>query len=266
MFTTPGYCLLLSTLAKLTIAQVGDSGNVSEVTAPSTPDGNPPPNTALGEPQHSFGGPTAASRINDKLALSMNYVVLSLILSALLYRVAISSSRYIRTLTCLNTDRQLYFLKPNQAFAFIKKHIMDAPLFRKRHAEDLQLSSVTSGGALPTRLEFMLIAGTLGINIALCVVRIHWSEGKEVVLSELRNRTGVLALGNLLPLFVVALRNNPLILLLNIPFEAFNMIHRWLGRIVVLEVICHTLCHLAFAIKFCMYTLFSRHITSSRSY
>ncbi|KAH0548052.1 hypothetical protein GP486_008207, partial [Trichoglossum hirsutum] len=212
----------------LTTAQAGGSGNVSD---------NPLPNTTLGKPLRVLGGPTAASQINDELAASMNYVVLSLILSALLYYAAISYVRHSRTLTCLNTDRQLYFFTPNQAFAFIKKHVMDAPLFRKRHVEDLRLSSVVSGGALPTRLEFMLIAGTLGANIALSVVRIHWKEGREVVLSELRNRTGVLALGNLLPLFVIALRNNPLILLLNIPFEVFNMIHRWLGRIVALELL-----------------------------
>jgi predicted ferric reductase len=37
-------------------------------------------------------------------------------------------------------------------------------------------------------------------------------------------------------------RNNPLISLLNVPFDSFNMMHRWLGRLAVLEAIAHTLC------------------------
>lgn len=36
-------------------------------------------------------------------------------------------------------------------------------------------------------------------------------------------------------------RNNPLIIWLNVSFDTFNLIHRWLGRIVILEAITHTL-------------------------
>jgi hypothetical protein len=40
-------------------------------------------------------------------------------------------------------------------------------------------------------------------------------------------------------------RNNPLISLLGMSFDQFNLLHRWLGRIVVLEALAHTVAHLA---------------------
>lgn len=40
-------------------------------------------------------------------------------------------------------------------------------------------------------------------------------------------------------------RNNPLIRWLGISFDTFNLLHRWFGRIVVLEAVCHTLAFLA---------------------
>ena len=44
---------------------------------------------------------------------------------------------------------------------------------------------------------------------------------------------------------MLAGRNNPLIPLLGISFDTYNLIHRWFGRIVVLEALAHTLAFLA---------------------
>jgi len=38
-------------------------------------------------------------------------------------------------------------------------------------------------------------------------------------------------------------RNNPFINLLNISFDTFNLLHRWFGRIVVLQALAHTLAY-----------------------
>src|SRR6187402_2972801 len=46
----------------------------------------------------------------------------------------------------------------------------------------------------------------------------------------------------MIPLIILAGRNNPLIPLLQISFDTYNLIHRWMGRIVVLESVIHTLC------------------------
>ncbi len=54
-----------------------------------------------------------------------------------------------------------------------------------------------------------------------------------------------MAMVNLVPLFLMAGRNNPLIKLLGISFDTFNLLHRWLGRIVALEILAHALAFLA---------------------
>ena len=43
----------------------------------------------------------------------------------------------------------------------------------------------------------------------------------------------------MIPLFILAGRNNPLIPLLRVSFDTYNLLHRWLGRIVVVESIVH---------------------------
>lgn len=40
-------------------------------------------------------------------------------------------------------------------------------------------------------------------------------------------------------------RNNPLIQMLGISFDTFNLLHRWFGRIVILEALAHTLAWMA---------------------
>jgi hypothetical protein len=37
----------------------------------------------------------------------------------------------------------------------------------------------------------------------------------------------------------MAARNNPLINWLNLSFDSFNLLHRWFGRIVILEALAH---------------------------
>ena len=54
----------------------------------------------------------------------------------------------------------------------------------------------------------------------------------------------MLAVVNMVPLFLMAGRNNPLIKLLGMSFDTFNLLHRWLGRIVVLESVAHMLAFL----------------------
>ena len=43
----------------------------------------------------------------------------------------------------------------------------------------------------------------------------------------------------------MASRNNPLIKWLGISFDTFNLLHRWFGRIVAMEAVCHTLAFMA---------------------
>lgn len=47
----------------------------------------------------------------------------------------------------------------------------------------------------------------------------------------------------------MAARNNPLIVMMGLSFDSFNLLHRWFGRIVVIEALVHTLTHLASSAK-----------------
>lgn len=129
-----------------------------------------------------------------------NYVFIvlsSLIVALAIWRMANEGVKYVRTLTCLNNDRQLYFVKPSATYASFKKHLLYAPVFGRRHNREFQLSEAVNVGTLPTRFQLLFIIAYLGTNVAYCVVGINWDQPLAVVTKELRNRTGILAVTNL---------------------------------------------------------------------
>lgn len=94
-------------------------------------------------------------------------------------------------------------------------------------------------GILPTRLQSLFLVGIVTMNVVLCVYGIEWDQPSKVRLRHLRNRSGTLAVVNMIPLVLMAGRNNPLIGILDVPFETFNLLHRWFGRIVVSLAVTH---------------------------
>ncbi|KAF3163371.1 hypothetical protein TWF225_002080 [Orbilia oligospora] len=164
----------------------------------------------------------------------------------IIYRGILLVSAHIRHLVCINDSTQTYWSIPAAPWlSKFKKDFILAPLFGLRHNEHFKIGSAGSAGIVPTRFQALFLLILFGGNIALTVGSIHWSKPSAVILSELRNRSGVLAVTNMVPLFVLAGRNNPLIPLLRISFDTYNLIHRWLGRIVVLEAIVHTVAHIS---------------------
>ncbi|PVH86809.1 hypothetical protein DL98DRAFT_285643 [Cadophora sp. DSE1049] len=164
----------------------------------------------------------------------------SLVVAMIMWRMSTELVKYVRQLTSLNNDTQSYFVAPSEKFASFKKHLLYAPVFSKRHNREFQLSSAVNMGTLPTRLQLAFLVGYFGTNIAFCVVSINWDLAYADTLKQLRNRTGILSVVNMIPLFIMAGRNNILINWLNISFDTFNLLHRWFGRIVVLEAVAHT--------------------------
>jgi predicted ferric reductase len=156
------------------------------------------------------------------------------------WRVMSESVKYVRTLTCLNNSTQRYFSKPSESFATFKAKLLYAPVFRKRHNREFQLSTAVNIGTLPTRLQLLFLVAYFGTNITFCVTSIYWNQDFATVSEQVRNRAGVLAVVNMVPLFIMSGRNNPLINWLNISYDTFNLLHRWFGRIVILEIMAHT--------------------------
>ncbi|KAK2630133.1 hypothetical protein QTJ16_000953 [Diplocarpon rosae] len=182
-----------------------------------------------------------ASSLNQDFYNYLFIICGSLVVAMMCWRVGIESVKYVRHLTCLNNETQSYFVAPSERFASFKKHLLYAPVFSKRHNRELQISSAINMGTLPTRLQGLFLMAYFGTNVAFSVVSIDWSLPYADALVQLRNRTGVLAVVNMIPLVVMAGRNNILINWLNISFDTFNLLHRWFGRIVVLEAIAHAI-------------------------
>ncbi|PWW75021.1 hypothetical protein C7212DRAFT_282248 [Tuber magnatum] len=160
-----------------------------------------------------------------------------------LYRFCCVVYARVRLLVSLSSENQRFFAEPPSAWAsLIKKHVIYSPLFRVRHNREFRLSAAVNVGTLPSRFQAFFLVGYLAGNIVFCTLMIDYTEDTTSMLGEVRNRTGVLAAANMVPLFLLAGRNNPLIQLMGIPFDTYNLIHRWLGRIVVLEAIAHTSC------------------------
>ncbi|KAI5863188.1 ferric reductase NAD binding domain-containing protein [Durotheca rogersii] len=162
-----------------------------------------------------------------------------------IWRLTTGLVRYIRTVTSLTNSTQRFYVRPSTKSSWIKRNILYSPLFRKRHNREFQLSSAINVGTLPTRFQFLFLLGYLATNVAFCVINIPWAATYVDACRQLRNRSGTLATVNMIPLFIMAGRNNPLIGLLGMSFDTFNLLHRWFGRIVVLEAVCHTFAYWA---------------------
>jgi hypothetical protein len=184
----------------------------------------------------------AAEVLNYKLPRNYFFALAALACLFIFYRLTIVTIQNFRTMACLFNDTQRYFAIPSPHWAKVKSMILYAPLFRKRHNREFKLSSAVNMGTLPSRFQSLFIGAIVATNVFLCVYEIRWSTPRAQVLSVLRNRTGTISVANLIPMVLMAGRNNPLIPLLNVSFDSFNMMHRWLGRLAVLEAIAHSLC------------------------
>ena len=158
-------------------------------------------------------------------------------------RVAQISHAYLRQITAsgANKKQQTFWAQESSSWwPNMKKHFLYAPLGNKRHNRELQLSSVVSVGTLPSRLQTILVFLYFSSQVAYCVFLDYKVNHKAALVAELRGRSGTLAVLNMVPLFVLAGRNNPLISILHISFDTYNLLHRWLGRMVVVESVVHT--------------------------
>ncbi|KAH8699005.1 metalloreductase [Talaromyces proteolyticus] len=178
--------------------------------------------------------------ITQTICASLGLVAVTVFLS----RVLEICNAYIRHISCLSASRRqqhFWSLEGYSVWPKIKKHIIHSPLFRKRHHREFQLSSAINMGVLPSRLHAILLVLYLASQVAYCSILDYAVNEKAALVAELRGRAGTLAVLNMIPLFLFAGRNNLLIWLLGVSFDTYNLFHRWLGRIVVLEAVVHTI-------------------------
>ena len=160
----------------------------------------------------------------------------------LLVRVVQVTSAQIRLLATLNLtgEQQRYWTQDGSICSRITSKLLIAPLINKRHNREVQLSKAVNVGTIPSRLHSLFLCFYLLTNVLYCSLLDYRHQPRAALLAEARGRTGHLAVMNMLPLFLFAARNNPFIPLLGISFDTFNLFHRWIGRVVVVEALAHT--------------------------
>ncbi len=167
----------------------------------------------------------------------------------LVYRVVACVVQHTRTLACLNNDTQRYFAAPHEEWGKFKNHFLHAPLFRSRHNREWRCSLALNLGMLPTRFQSVFLASVVVANITLCVYGLPWYESETEVLPILRNRTGTISVVNLIPVMILSSPKNPLIKLLNVPYDAMNIMHRNFARLTIIEAVAHTVCWVIGTVK-----------------
>jgi len=183
--------------------------------------------------------------LNAIFAAALGLTLAALCLFTLLYRwTSIWHSHIRHVITISSPDKQRYWSR-NQTVWWprLKRHLFAAPLFKTRHNRQLMLTGSHALGPIPLRFDSLLLAVYIASNIAYNLV-LDWDAHGAVILAEVRGRSGELATINLIPTILFALRNNPLIPLLNVSFDTFNLFHRWCARVVIVETLVHTLAYL----------------------
>lgn len=169
------------------------------------------------------------------------------------YRALVAHLHHIRLVASVASSTSAnYFAQPlSKGLRFFQKHILIAPLLRKRHNEPFQTRGASLYlGTLPSRINTGLIVAYVFSNVLYCTLLLPWNghigpdrklhaPTKASLVAEFRGRTGVMATANLIPLFVCMMRNNYVGRTVGVGFNTWNLYHRWAGRIVVLEAFAH---------------------------
>lgn len=257
----PPLLLLLGTLAGL-VSGVGD-GPAGHSGAGAAANATAGGGNSTGSGRGRVHLSDAERSKNNEFYIYLEVAFGSLVAALLVYYVALNISRYVRQITSLHNPTQRYFAIPNDALARFKQHLLYAPIVHKRHNRELRLSTAVNCGTLPTRFQAVFLTVYVAVNLILCLVSIDRNGERMRALVQLRHRTGVLALANMLPLFVMAGRNNPLIPWLGISFDTFNLMHRWFGRVVVVESVLHTAAYMACKVEFAGWAGLKRSMADS---
>jgi hypothetical protein len=159
-----------------------------------------------------------------------------------LCRVVIRVRHRRRLREILQTDDQSKFSRTITVFAWMKKHVLYAPLFSKRHSREFRLLDRIHMGCMPLRLEATLLLGYITANLLFLFVLVDWWTDYQEKMYQLKYAAGHLAVMNSPALVLTAGRNNPLIPLLGIPFDTFNLLHRWVGRVMIAGALVHMGC------------------------
>lgn len=128
-----------------------------------------------------------------------------------------------------------------------RKHIDDASLFDKRHAEPIGPKVMSF--RLPIRGQTMLLIALTIVNLIPIVAfyqpfrqkNLYWPDGYVEIGRYFADRTGILATAQFPLLIILSGRNNPVVWLTGATFETCMLYHRWIARLVFIQILLHAL-------------------------
>jgi predicted ferric reductase len=163
-----------------------------------------------------------------------------LVLGLRIWQLLTAHQRKIFCLTASKSQQNYWSYDRNAWWPWLKKHVIYAPLGKVRHNREWQLSKAHNYGTTPGRLHTAILLIYIISNLVFCLY-LEYDHEIPKILAELRGRSGLLATWNMMALLLLAARNNPLIWALEISFDTFNLFHRWLGRLIIIEALAHVL-------------------------
>lgn len=171
------------------------------------------------------------------------YMLVGIAVVLLGLRVANMWWRHNRHLSTMgNPTRQAYWATNRTSWwPWLNRHVLVAPLWKKKHNAQFQISSAIDNGTLPGRWHTIMLVVYVALNAAWCLALPYKVLDHKQTIAALRGRTGTLAALNLIPTILFALRNNPLITILQVSYDDFNLFHRWAARITIVESLAHTI-------------------------
>lgn len=128
----------------------------------------------------------------------------------------------------------------------IRSHIVLAPTFKYRHATPVSWWGWTL--KLPSRQESLIVLGSCILNTIFLFAdygyyKPNTSSAADVFPGLYGERSGFLAMF-LFPLMMLfGGRNNFLLWLTGWPLDTFNVFHKWLGRIIVVDLFVHAVAY-----------------------
>ncbi|KAJ5493338.1 hypothetical protein N7539_002084 [Penicillium diatomitis] len=175
--------------------------------------------------------------MNPTLAVPL-YAMAGFVSILFFWRMLIRIAHRRRRLRAQQETDQIQLAGTNQLTSLLKKHVSYAPFYGTRHSRELRVGRLHMG-TLPLRLEMILLIIYLGLNLIFIFVMVDWWEDYSEKMYQLKFAAGHLAVMNTPGLVLSAGRNNPLIQLLEIPFDTFNLMHRWVGRVIAANAVVH---------------------------
>lgn len=174
--------------------------------------------------------------VNILIGTALIPIILT-ILSRVIINLRNDRRRVAAITSCRNAD---FWRKDRYAWwGNLKRHFLYAPFWTIKKDGKENKQATLSRGTKMTRPQVLIIAVYISSNAAYCVAIPR--APKEQMVAELRGRCGALAAFNLMFTILFAIRNNPLIHILHVSYDTFNLFHRWAARLVVFESIIHVL-------------------------